>query len=275
MFAGFNSTLPLYGKPVHLDMAKIDDTAEIIRTLHPELIIHAAALTDVDQCEQQPELAELVNGIATGAIGKAASKMGTHVTYVSTDYVFSGEEGNYDESARPNPLNHYGRSKLMGEKLLIETGVNYCIARPSVIYGWGRPEKPNFALFVVKALEEKRKVKAAYDLYCSPTLNINLAEMLLELSTRQLTGTFHASGATRTSRIEFARDIAEEFALNPEEISPVDSRTFNWQAKRPSDSSLNVDKAARTLNAKPMKLPNALQLFHTSRPSTTQRERQF
>ena len=265
MFAGFHSNQPQHGRPTLLDLSK-PNIAERIRALSPELIIHTGALTDVDRCEQEAKLAERVNGTATGEIARTARSLGAHVTYVSTDYVFDGEEGNYDETAKPNPLSQYGRSKFLGEMLLSEAGGDYCIARPSVIYGWGRSSRPNYALFVVKALEEKREVKAAYDMYCSPTLNTSLAQILLELATHRLTGVFHVAGATRTSRLEFAKEIAAEFSLNPSGIIRVDSRMLNLRARRPRDASLNVGKAARTLNVKPLKLPEALRLFHKTRP---------
>ena len=267
VFAGFNSTRPLYGKPTRLALSGADDVVGIVRAVEPEVIIHTAALTDVDQCEQQVELAERVNGIATGEIGEAARNVGAHVTYVSTDYVFSGEEGNYGEETRPNPLSEYGRSKLLGEKLLAESGAACCVGRASVIYGWGKPQKPNFALFVLKALERKREVKAAFNLYCSPTLNTNLAEMLLELAKRRLTGVFHVSGATRVSRFEFSTELAKQFGMDSKFIMPVDWRTLNLDAIRPRDSSLNVSKAMKTLNVKPLDLAEALSLFRKSRAS--------
>jgi dTDP-4-dehydrorhamnose reductase len=247
--------------------------AQTVRNLNPELVIHAGGLTDVDQCEEQPELAERVNGIATGEIAKAVRTLGAHLSYVSTDYVFDGELGNYDEAAHPNPISQYGHSKLTGERLVAQTGCSYCIARTSVIYGWGRSRKPNYALYVVHALEGRREVRAAKDLYSSPTLNTNLAEMLLELATRQLTGIFHVAGATRTSRLEFARALASEFALDTKRIAPVNSRTLNLKAMRPRDSSLDVSKAMRTLSAKPLRLPEALRSFKETRPTQDQTRR--
>jgi dTDP-4-dehydrorhamnose reductase len=91
--------------------------------------------------------------------------------------------------------------------------------------------------------------------------------MLLELATRRLTGVFHVAGATRTSRLDFAKEIAAEFSLNPNGITRVDSRMLNLRARRPHDSSLSVGKAVRELNAKTLKLPEALRLFHKTRPS--------
>ena len=266
MYAGFRSNPPTDGKPTRLDLSN-PDLGRVVRDVNPELVIHTGGLADVDQCEEQPELADRVNGIASGEIAKAAHNLGAHLTYVSTDYIFDGTQGNYDENANPNPISQYGRSKLLGERLVAETGGEYCIARTSLIYGWRRTRKPNYAVSVVQALQGKREVKAASDLYSSPTLSTNLAEMLLELSARRLTGIFHVSGATRTNRLEFANAIADQFSLDPAGIVRVNAQMLNLKAIRPSDSSMNVSKAMRTLDAKPLKLPEALQLFQRTRPT--------
>jgi len=264
VLAGFMSNPPPEGKPIHMELPK-PGAAERVRNLNPELIIHTGGLTDVDRCETEPELSERVNGIATGEIAKAARIIGAHLTYVSTDYVFDGELGNYAEDVQPNSINQYGRTKLMGERLAGESGCRCCVARTSVIYGWGRSSRPNYALYVVQALEGRQEVRAAEDLYSSPTLNTNLAEMLLELATRQIIRIVHTAGATRTSRLEFARALANSFDLDSTGIIAVNSRTLNLKAARPRDSSLDVSKATRTLNSKPMMLPEALQSFRGTR----------
>jgi len=265
VLAGFMSNTPPKGKPIHLDLSK-PGVAERVRSLKPDLIIHTGALIDNDRCETEPELSERVNGIATGEIAQAARSIGAHLNYVSTSYVFDGQSGNYAEDAQPNPISQYGRSKLMGEKLVRESGCRYCIARTSVVYGWGRNARPNYALYVLQALEARGKVRAAEDLYSSPTLNTNLAEMLLELSTRQITGIFHTAGATRASRLEFASALANMFDLDSTGIIAVNSRSLNLKATRPLDSSVDVSNATRTLNSKPMVLPEALQSFRDARP---------
>ena len=265
IYAGFRSNPPADGKPTRLDLSK-PDVGRVVRDVNPDLVIHTGGLADVDQCEEQPEFADRVNGIASGDIAKVALSLGAHLTYVSTDYIFDGAQGNYDENASPNPISQYGRSKMVGERLVAKTGSEYCIARTSLIYGWRRAWKLNYAASVVHALEGKREIKAANDLYSSPTLSTNLAEMLLELGTRRLTGIFHVSGATRTNRLEFANAIATQFSLNPAGIVRVNAQMLNLKAIRPPDSSLNVSKATRTLDTKPLELPEALQLFQRTRP---------
>ena len=266
VFAGFKTHNPAFGKPIPMDLTNAS-VSNLVRALHPDFVIHTGGLTDVDECERNADLAQLVNGTATGELAEAARVINAHFTYVSTDYVFDGREGSYDENAKPNPINEYGRSKYLGERLLTESGVDFAIARPSVIYGWGRYWKPNYALSVVRSLKEKRKVFAADDLFSSPTLNTQLADNLLELATRKLTGIYHVSGLSRISRLEFAREIAVHFTLDPTEIVRVNSSMLQLIAKRPQDSSLNVSKATKTLSSKLLPLSEALNLFQRTHPT--------
>ncbi|MCK4474966.1 sugar nucleotide-binding protein, partial [Candidatus Bathyarchaeota archaeon] len=119
--------------------------------------------------------------------------------------------------------------------------------------------KINFALWLLNKLKRKEKVKIVTDQWNSPTLNTNLANMILEVLERKLTGIFHLAGATRISRHEFARLLAENFSLDENLITPVSSEEIKWIAKRPKDSSLNVNKAYQALKNKPLKIHEALE----------------
>jgi len=234
---------------------------DAIERIRPDVIIHAAAVTDVDLCEERPELAYLINGEGTGKIGEEAKGVGAHVIYVSTDYVFDGRTGSYREDEPPNPVNHYGRSKLLGERLLRESCCHHCIARTSVIYGWGREHRPNFGTWVLSTLQSNRTIKAVMDQYVSPTLNENLAEMLVNVVDMKLERVLHVAGSTRIDRYNFALKIAEIFQLDPNLVEPVKAADMNWRAQRPADSSLDVEKAMRLLDRKPLKLSDALERF--------------
>ena len=189
---------------------------------------------------------------------EAAKSTGSFLIYISTDYVFSGEKGNYKEADKPDPINYYGLTKLKSEEL-VRTQAEYFIARPSVIYG-ATPAagKVNFVLWVMETLQKGGRVKIVTDQWNTPTLNTNLAEMTLEVVQRRLTGTFHLCGATRVSRFEFAQLIAEAFGLDKSLIDPVLSSQFTWPAKRPMDSSLDTSKARQTLQNKPLEIGEAL-----------------
>jgi len=248
----------IYGSFVKLDVSNKEAVGEAFSRVKPDVVIHAATLTDVDKCELNKEFAWKINVEGTRNIVEAAKSTGSFLIYISTDYVFNGEKGCYTELDKPDPINHYGLTKLKAEELAKASGT-YFIARPSVIYG-STPAagKVNFALWLIETLRKGEHVKIVTDQWNTPTLNTNLAEMTLEVAERRLTGTFHLCGATRVSRFEFAQLIAEVFALDKSLIDPVLSSQFNWPAKRPMDSSLDTSKAQQTLKSKPLEIHEAL-----------------
>lgn len=252
----------------------IVNEASVNRTLSnnpPDAVIHTASITDVDFCEKNPEAARLVNGIATRFIANACRKLGAFLVYVSTDYVFDGQRGEYNEQDEPCPINVYGSSKLMGEQEASTSLEGLAIVRTSVVYGWGRPHRPNFGTWLYKNLSEGRNVNVVTDQRVSPTLNTSLARMLLEVTERKLTGTIHLAGATSLSRYDFAIKLASAFRLNEKLLKPIASTNLTWVANRPRDSSLDVHKALETLGHKPVTVDEALQEFALERPSSRTR----
>jgi dTDP-4-dehydrorhamnose reductase len=258
-YAGYNQHNANEGIPIPLDITKINMVEKAFQKAKPEIVIHSAAMTNVDRCEENQTQATMINVNGTRNIVKEAKKYGAFVLYVSTDYVFSGEKGGYIESDEPGPINHYGATKLESERILTSSNTEYCIVRPSVIYG-SRPAagKENFALWIINNLRNGESIKIINDNWVSPTLNTNLAEMILEIIERRLTGVYHLSGATPINRYEFTKQIAKTFELDESLIIPVTSEAMNWKAKRPRNSTLNVEKASATLSNKPLEIQVAL-----------------
>ncbi len=251
-------SLSVYGNFVKLDISGKEAVEEAFKAIKPDVVVHAATLTDVDKCETNKELAWKVNVEGTKNIAEAAKSAGSFLIYISTDYVFSGEKGNYKETDVPDPINYYGLTKLKAEEI-VQTQAEYFIARPSVIYG-STPAagKVNFALWLIETLRKGERVKIVTDQWNTPTLNTNLAEMTLEVIERRLTGIYHMCGATRVSRFEFAEKIADTFSLDKSLIDKVLSSQFTWPAKRPMDSSLDTSKAQMTLQSKPLDMTESL-----------------
>ncbi len=254
-------SLSVYGNFVKLDISGKEQVEEAFKSIKPDVVVHAATLTDVDKCELNKELAWKVNVEGTKNITEASLRAGSFLIYISTDYVFSGETGYYKETDKPDPINYYGLTKLKAEEI-VQTQAEYFIARPSVIYG-STPAagKVNFALWLIETLRKGERVKIVTDQWNTPTLNTNLAEMTLEVIERRLTGTYHLCGATRVSRLEFAEQIADAFGLDKGLIDKVLSSQFTWPAKRPMDSSLDTSKAHKTLHCKPLEMAEALKLL--------------
>jgi dTDP-4-dehydrorhamnose reductase len=254
VFTGYAHNLPEYGRAVKFDLLDEMSMYELVEKIEPEVIIHSAALTDVDRCEREKELAYQMNVEGTRAIATAAENAGSFLIYISTDYVFDGNRGMYREDDSTNPVSYYGYSKLLGEQFC-----RGCIARTCVIYG-SRPAsgKVNFALWLLNSLKSGKEVRVVTDQFITPTLNTNLAKMVQEAADRRLCGVYNLAGATRISRYDYALELAREFDLDASLILPSRMVDLMWAAKRPIDSSLNTSKARAELMEKPLPLNEAL-----------------
>lgn len=263
VFATYRSRPLGVGKPVKLDLLNSETVKQTIVKSKPESIIHTAAYTDVDGCEVNRELAWKVNAEATREIALAATDISAHLTYVSTDYVFDGEKGLYKEDDEPNPINYYGRTKLEGERFVQENSDNWCIARASVIYGWGG-KKENFATWLINNLSKGRQVKVLVDQHVSPTLNVNLADMLAEIATGRFTGILHTAGASRANRYDFAVELAKVFHFDSKLVKRSQMSEMSWNTRRPKDSSLDVSRCT-ALSSKPLEISEALTIMRAQR----------
>jgi dTDP-4-dehydrorhamnose reductase len=256
----YHDEKPQNGTPIHLDLT---DSEEIVKTIHdtkPDRIIHLAAMTNVDQCEEKKDLSFLLNAKATETIAKQAAKQNIFFVYVSTDYVFDGKKGLKKESDSTHPLGYYGQSKLDGEHALNKLASGWCIARISTPFGIHHKKK-SFPLWVKENLESKREIPVLTDQFTSPTFVPNLSKMLIEISIRQISGIIHLAGASRISRYDFAQMIAEKLNLDKHLIKPAKMADMNWVAQRPQDSSLDVSLATEILDEKPQPIDQSLEIF--------------
>lgn len=256
---GFNSHTLEPGNSLKLDVTDSHEVTRAFELVKPEAVIHAAALTDVDRCEREQKLAFKINVEGTRNVLNASNQLGSFLAFVSTDYVFSGEKGNYSEDDEANPINFYGCTKLEAEQEVRKSPGDCCIVRPSVIYG-SKPAagKVNFALWVLNKLRDHEQIRVITDQWVSPTLNTNLAQMILDVVENRHTGIFHLSGATQLSRYDFALELAEMLDLDAGLIQQATSKEMKWAAKRPVNSSLNVEKAKRSIDVKPLEIHESL-----------------
>jgi len=260
VFSCYHDEKPKHGIPIQIDLT---DQVKIIQTLQetkPDRIIHLAALTNVDLCENEKDLATLLNTKSTETIAKQAAKQHAFFVYVSTDYVFDGEDGLKKEDDSTNPLGFYGKSKLEGEHTLNKIASSWCIARTSTPFGIHHKKK-SFPLWVKESLESKKEIPVLVDQFTSPTFVPNLSKMLIEVATRQISGIIHLAGATRISRYNLAEMVAEKLNLDKTLLRPTKIVDMNWIAQRPKDSSLDVSFATEILDEKPQKIEQSLELF--------------
>jgi len=266
VYSTYHNTKPEFGIPTQMDLEQRDKIENIVEKIKPDSIIHLAAITNVDECEKEKDLAMKINAKATETLSKLAAKQKSFFVYVSTDYVFNGEKGMKKESDAPDPIGFYGKSKLEGEKSVMNSASGWCIARTSTPYGF-HEKKKSFSLWVAENLQNKNEIEVFVDQFTSPTYVPNLSKMLIEIATRQIVGILHVAGATRISRYEMAELLADKLNLDKKLLKPKNIETMNWIAKRPKDSSLDVSMASSILNEKPVNVEHGLDNFvKTIRP---------
>jgi len=247
---------PVEGVPaVRWDLA--EGPRGVVRQYKPSLVVHAAALGDVDRCEVESQLCYRINTVATREIAAEAYRVGARVVYLSTDYVFPGDRGLYREEDPPRPVNYYGLSKLLGEEAVLAVGG--AVVRVAWIYGFG-PGRLNFGRAVVEKLARGEEVRAIADQWGSPTLNSLIAEVVARLAEREYAGVLHAAGP-RMSRYEFALAIAEAFGFPKGLVKPISTAEVGYKAPRPKDSSLVSRRASEMLGVSMDDMNYALSIF--------------
>jgi dTDP-4-dehydrorhamnose reductase len=218
----------------NLDITVLDEVVRRIWEIRPDYVINAAAFTDVDRCEAEPDLACRVNGLGARNIAIACEEVGCPVVQISTDYVFNGNKiGPYDEWDDTNPINQYGLSKLMGERFVMSLTNRYYIVRTSWLYG---KKGKNFVDTIGRLLSERDGIDVVHDQVGSPTYTVDLARKLKEIIGKGY-GIYHATNTGSCSWYEFAAAIARKKGIG-KRITPVTSEAFRRPAKRPANSVL-------------------------------------
>jgi dTDP-4-dehydrorhamnose reductase len=232
-------------KKVCIDVRQLEELRRIIIKEKPDIIIHMAAIGDLDLCEKNKVLAWETNVEPSIEIASIVPRINCFLIYLSTDYVFEGERGNYKEYDVPNPINYYGFTKLLGEIAFRASCPHYAIIRASSIYGFGHG-RMNFAKYLVEKLKAGETVKALIDQYTSPTQATLLGRTIIEIAEEKIEGIFHIVGE-RMSRYDFAIKVAEVLGLDKSLIQPAEMKEMAWIAKRPKDSSLNYDETKKRI----------------------------
>jgi dTDP-4-dehydrorhamnose reductase len=250
-----------------LDITSRGDVKSLVTSFRPDIIVNAAAMTDVDACETQRELAWKVNVVGVENLVEVARKINSHLITISTDYVFDGKNGPYRETDRVNPVNYYGKTKLAGENVILAGGISSTILRTIVVYGTGINVKSNFALWVVNSLRAEKNIRCAEDQIGNPTHVNDLAAAVVKIIERGRSGIYHVGGADIISRYDFAIAAADIFGLRAELIQKVKSCDLHQIAVRPLATSLVIAKAQSDLDFRPMTVGEGLQalkreLFH-------------
>lgn len=246
-----------------MDISNALEIEKVFSTFLPTHIIHTAAMTNVDHCEQQPDECNRINFEAVQLLFHAAQKINAHFQLLSTDFVFDGEEGNYKEEDQVNPLSLYAQSKVNAENyLLASNSINWSIVRTIIVYGTANNLSRNNIIYWAKdALEKGQELSIIDDQFRAPTWANDLAWACIRICELNKMGIYHISGPETFSIYEIVEKIAQFFNLPTKTLSKSSSLNLNQPAKRPPKTGFDLTKAKTELGYKPKTLEETFSIL--------------
>ena len=227
-----------------LDITNADMVEKVLTDIHPDMVVHCAAYTNVDKAEEDLKTAELINVTGTENIAEACAKLGITLVYISTDYVIDGTKTEpYTPDDRANPINNYGMTKYEGEEVVRSLCEKYYIARTSWLYGH---HGKNFVETML-SMADKEEIKVVDDQIGCPTWTVELANGIIKLLSKPY-GTYHVCGSGHATWYEFAKEIFSQSGLDVN-LKPCSTDEFPRSAKRPKYSIMQNDKICRNWQA--------------------------
>lgn len=244
---------PLRSLYTAMDITDPNGIEAVFHTFKPEVVIHTAAMTNVDACELDPVACDIQNVVATEHLVKAAERHGAHFIHLSTDFIFDGEKGPYKEDDPAAPLSIYGNSKLRAERIVIDSGLSkWTIVRTIIVYGVAAGlSRSNVVLWAKSALEQGKPIKVVDDQWRMPTLAEDLADGCIRIAKQGATGIYHMSGPDGMSILDLVERVGSFFQLDTSLITAVKSDSLDQPAKRPPRTGFILDKARRQLGYAP------------------------
>ena len=247
--------IPPGEKGICLDIRNALALGEVIKAVQPDVIIHLAAMTSVDGCELEPECAAEVN---IAGMKHVCSEYSGHIIYLSTDYVFNGENGPYSETDPTDPINVYGATKLAGERILLENNPDHLVLRSNVVYDYNPNTQASFLNWVIQSLKNKQEIQVVHDQINNPTWAESLARVIELCIEKEICGVVHWGDADYMNRLDFAVKIANAFDLNADLIKPITTEELNQSAQRPLNSGLKTDYLKSRLGITPPEVEECL-----------------
>ena len=244
-----------------VDIANKEEVDSFFKYEKPDVVINSAAMTNVDLCETEQELCWKVNVGGVQNLVDACQRHSTHLTHISTDYIFDGkkESGIYYEDDDPSPQGYYAKSKLEGERVIVDSNISYSILRTILVYGIH--EKANIVTFVKNSLEENKTVNLVSDQVRMPTFVDDLSRACINASEKKAEGIFHICGPEQMSYLDIGNRIAEHYSLDKHLINHVKTLDLNQKAERPYKTGFDLKKASHDLDYKPTKFEDSLDII--------------
>jgi dTDP-4-dehydrorhamnose reductase len=235
------------------------DINKLVETLKPDVFIHCAAVSSPDACEVDKYSCNRLNVEVTSRIATACKDYGTHLIFLSTDFIFDGKKSDYSETDSPAPTCYYGESKLEAENILHEMNIGAAIVRTSLVFGYEEHlSRPNIAIRVIGHLKNNQPYRVPFDQIRTPTLAEDLALALKTIAEKRESGTFNVSGSEKLSVYEFSKQIATCFGLDQSLLISTSTKDLSEPALRPLNTCLDITKAKTILNYQPTSLKDSL-----------------
>lgn len=242
-----------------LDIGIKADIDHVMNEFKPHVVIHTAAMTNVDQCEQEVDACRLLNVTATEWLVEACNRLGSRLVHVSTDFIFDGKEGPYDEAAHPAPLSVYGWSKWDAERFVMAHAKAWSILRTVLVFGIvSDMSRSNIVLWAKGALSAGKSINVVDDQFRTPTLAEDLAMGCLLAEKKDAQGVYNISGPDYMSVYELVERVARYWKLDTSNMGRVSSDTLKQPAKRPPITGFNIEKARKELGFHPHSFEEAL-----------------
>ena len=246
--------IPTGGKGLQLNIVDKIMLKDIISSISPDVIINLAALTNVDFCESNPEIAKEVN---TNGVQNLVDVFSGKIIHLSTDYVFDGLKGPYKEEDQINPISVYGKTKYDAEKIVLDKN-NNLVLRANVLYNMFGNNNASFLNWVVNNLKNKNSIQVVNDQFNNPTWTESIAEILVNCLNKDMSGLYHWGDQDYLSRYDFAIKIAESYNLKSDLIKQISTSQLKQMAPRPLNGGLDQSKLKKYLNITPPSINDCL-----------------
>jgi dTDP-4-dehydrorhamnose reductase len=248
VFLGLNERKinPLGSHTFNLNFLSDEILIRQFEAIRPSLVIHTAGLTNVEKCENNPELAYYINVKLSGILANVTKRLEIPLVHISTDHLFEGNASMLSEDEPTNAINVYGRTKASAESLVLEINPDVLIIRTN-FFGWGTSYRKSFSDYIIESLRNKQLLKLFDDVYYTPILAENLVNTVHELFDKKAKGIFNVVSDDRISKYDFGILIADEFSLDKSFIEKCSLHNQSNLVKRPFDMSLSNQKVNKLL----------------------------
>ena len=245
-----------------LNITNRDKVLNCIRRIKPDVIIHTASIGNVDFCEKNKDISWSTNINGTKNIIEAAKECNSEIIYISSNAVFDGNNPPYKEEDEINPINYYGETKVICERLVKNSKLKSVIIRAILMYGWHNSlERQNMVTWILDSISKGVPLKIVNDTYSNPLLSLNCADAIWATIKKEKTGIFHVAGADCISRYDFALKIVEIFNLDKSILTPVPNSYFTGIAPRPCNTCFCTDKMEQELGIKSIGVEEGLKFL--------------